>query len=468
VAYTFPNGIVVRSITGFQIGRGGANQDIDGTALEPWNFTVIGQEQATSEEVNVISPNTGPLKWVAGAYYQYDRVHIPFSFPGFDIHAPLIPGLPIAGDILLDYTTPKTTEAVFGTLTYDITDQLQVEAGARYTHSSFELTDATTIFFLGSNLGTENAHLTQNDDKVTGQIALDWKINPNNLLYVQVATGHKPGGINTTPLPFAPGLNTTVVPFRPEDLNDYEVGWKPTFFDGHLRAQLDAFYTTYTNHQLSFASNVLGAGSAPGQSIIRNVPGTSVHYGVEAQAQAVFGPWAFDASADYLYTKLGSARGSCVSVPVSQSCATGPLGLPEFIGGNQEPYAPTWNFNVGGQYAFHLADGSTLTPRIDYAYIDWQWASLWEGSDPNELLAARLLERYVYRLAPINIVNAQITWDKGPLEVSLFGTNILNDHYFNEGFGTATTLGPPPFIGFRVLREAAPPAQFGIRVSRSF
>ncbi len=52
-------------------------------------------------------------------------------------------------DILLDYHTPKTTEAAFGTLTYDFTDQLQLQAGARYTHSTFSLTDVTSILLFG-------------------------------------------------------------------------------------------------------------------------------------------------------------------------------------------------------------------------------------------------------------------------------------------------------------------------------
>jgi iron complex outermembrane receptor protein len=464
VGYTFADGIVLKSITGFQIGRAAANQDIDGTAIESDNFSVIGREQIWSEELNLISPNTGPLKWVAGAYYQDDDVRIPFGIPGFDIHE-----VPL--DILLDYHTPKTTEAVFGTLTYDVTDQLQLQAGARYTHSAFALTDVTSLLLFGLpgslfGLAPEHAHLVLNDDKVTWNVALNWKVDPNNLLYVSVATGHKPGGINTTPLPFGAGLKT-VVPFQPEDLTDYEIGWKTTQFDGHLRAQLDAFYTDYTNHQLTFASAGFGVASQPGQSIIRNIPGTSVHYGVEAQAQAVFGPWSFDASIDYLYTRLGSVAGSCLSAPVSLSCAGGPFGPNEFIGGNQDTFAPSWNVDLGGQYVFHLGDGSTLTPRIDYSYIAAQWASPFQGRDPNEALAAAQLDRYVFHFAPINLMNLQLTWAKGRYNVSLYGTNVLDDHYFYEGVGF-TVLGPAIAPTFRALREAAAPAQFGVRVSTTF
>ncbi len=464
VSYTFADGIVLKSISGFQIGRAAANQDIDGTAIEADNFSVIGRERIWSEELNLISPNTGPLKWVAGAYYQYDDVRIPFGIPGFDIHE-----VPL--DILLDYHTPKTTEAVFGTATYDITDQLQLKAGARYTHSTFELTDVTSLLLFGLpgaffGLGPEPAHLVQTDDKVTWNVALNWKVDPNNLLYVSVATGHKPGGINTTPLPFGAGVKT-VVPFQPEDLTDYEFGWKTTLFSGHVRGQLDAFYTDYTNHQLTFASAGFGVASQPGQSIIRNVPGTSVHYGVEAQAQAVFGPWSFDVSIDYLYTRLGSVAGSCVSVPVSLSCAGGPFGSNEFIGGNRDTFAPSWNVDVGGQYVFNLGDGSTLTPRVDYSHIADQWASPFQGNDPHQPLAAAQLDRYVFHFAPINLMNLQLTWAKGRYTVSLYGTNVLDDHYFYEGVGF-TVLGPAVAPTFRALREAAAPAQYGVRLSAAF
>ena len=134
----------------------------------------------------------------------------------------------------------------------------------------------------------------------------------------------------------------------------------------------------------------------------------------------MFGPWSFDMSAAYLHTQLGS----------SSKALGNPFGLPENISGNAQPLAPEWTFNAGVQYAFHLGDGSTLTPRVDYAYISDQWGSPFQGNDPTLPLANRQLERYVFHLKPINVFNAQLVWNKGPVELTLYGTNIFNEQYF--------------------------------------
>jgi iron complex outermembrane receptor protein len=441
IAYTFPDQIVLKSISGYQVGRSGADYTLDGTAQLPADFfTVIGQENIYSEELNLLSPDTGRFRWILGGYFQSDTVRIPGTRAGFDISEEPLAGI----DILLDYRTPKTTEAAFGQVTYDITDALQLVAGARYTHSTFQLDDTTSLLIAGFpaalfGLPPEVAHARLNDDAVTGKIDLNWKINRDNFVYIYIANGHKPGGINTTPQPFGPG-STPVVPFHPEDLVTYEIGWKPTFFDGHLRAQLDGFYTTYQRFQLSY-SNPSIAGN---QSIIQNVPGQTTIGGVEAQAQGVFGAFSFQVSADYLHTRLGSS-----SMPLG-----GPF-VPENISGNQQPYAPQWSFNVGAQYSFRLPNDQTLTPHVDYSYTSDQWSSPFQGRDATVPIGTRLLEQYVFHLRPISLVNAQLTWVNGPVQISAYGTNILNYQYFYPS-------GTPG------LRIAGAPAQYGVRISRSF
>ncbi len=441
IAYTLPDGIVLKSISGYQIGRGASNTDIDGTSLETAYFAAIGKEHIWSEEVNIISPDTGRLRWVLGGFYQDDVVRIPFGRNGFDIDEPPL-------DILLDYTTPKETEAAFGQATFDITPALQLVAGARYSHSTFTLDDTTTILFDGFDLGSEVAHLVQPDSKVTGKVSLNWKINEDNFVYLLVATGHKPGGVNTTPLPF--GAGNGVVPFRPEDLIDYEAGWKPTFDDGHIRMQLDAFYTPYQNFQLTYA----GQGGTPvagGMAVIQNVPGTTQVYGVEAEAQAAFGAFSMDIGGSYLHTRLSNSIG----------VLGGPTG-PENVGGAQQPYAPDFTFHVGGQYAIVLGDGSKLTPRVDYSYVASQWASPFQGN---------ATDAEFFHLAPENIVNAEVTLStKSGFDFTLYGTNVFNEHYSAIDVGFTNIPNNPPTMPatLRFYRIAAAPAQFGVRVSKTF
>jgi iron complex outermembrane receptor protein len=111
---------------------------------------------------------------------------------------------------------------------------------------------------------------------------------------------------------------------------------------------------------------------------------------------------------------------------------------------------------------FTLANGTTLTPRIDYGYVGDQWALPFEKGP---------LDAEFFHLRPVNDLAAQMTWDAGQgFTITAYGTNLLNEYYFALGAGftnipnnPATT---PPTL--RYIRLAAPPRQFGIRVAKSF
>jgi iron complex outermembrane receptor protein len=417
-AYTLPDGIVLRSITGWQ--AGGGNGNIDLTELAPGDsFEDIGREQIASEELNIVSPqNKGPFSWVGGLYYQHDYVSLlpGGGQPGFDIGVPHD-----TIDLELNYRTPKTTEAVFGQVSYDITPALQLQVGARYTDETFGLTDDSPTVFLGTVVLSDPIAVGHTSDSgPTGKVALTWKVDDANTLYAFVATGRKAAGINTTPA----GTQTAPAAFAPENVTDIEAGWKPTFFDGHLRAQFGGYYSLYRDFQLSF-----GTPSAPTMSFIRNLGGTTTLYGLEAEGQAVFGPWSFNASASYEHSSLGSGL---VADPVSAA--------PVQLAGRVAPLAPTWTFNFGAQYEFVVGNGGTLTPRVDVSYISSQWATPYQ--DLGDFLPSHTL------------VNAEIAYAKGPYRLTAFATNAFDLHYI-----IATNIG---------LRYAGNPAQYGIRVERHF
>jgi iron complex outermembrane receptor protein len=418
-AYTLPDGIILRSITGWQSGLGNGNIDLSELQPPGDSFEDYGREQIASEEFNVVSPdNHGPLNWVGGLYYQHDYVSLlpGGGQPGFDI------GVPHGFfDLELNYRTPKTTEAVFGQVSYDITPALQLQVGARYTHETFGLTDDSPTVFLGSVvLSDPVAVASTSDSGPTGKVALTWKVDPNNTLYAFVATGRKAAGLNTTPA----GTQTAPAAFAPENVTDFEAGWKPTFFDGHLRAQFNGYYTLYRDYQLSF-----GLPNAPTMSFIRNLGGTTTLYGFEAETQAVFGPLSFDASGSYEHSSLGPAA---VADPAT-------AGKVDLLGGRQAPLAPTWTANFGVQYAFVVGDG-TLTPRIDYSYLSSQWATPYQ--DLGDLIPAR------------NLVNAELAWAVHHYRFTFFATNAFDYHYI-----IATNIG---------IRYAGNPGQYGIRVERHF
>lgn len=433
VSHEFGNGITARSITGYQTGTTMVRADLDGTAnATPFgNITFYDKvdQELFSQEFNLISPDEGRLTWILGAYYQNDLITFP---PGqFVTRQPLSVALPILYDTLLQGRNPKTTTAAFGQITYDLTDALELEVGARFTRSTVENDAVASAPALGLALTQKDKF---EEDATTGKVALNWTMDDDNFLYAFVARGFKAGGLNGPNLSFVPPRE-----FEGETVMDYELGWKNTAFDGRLRTQIGAYYNAYENFQI-----ILGDPTTPAITSILNVQGTTKIYGVEASAQGRFGALGFDFGASISHSELGDffaadqrrpRTGNCVgaSGPASGNCVN--------VGGNKQTYAPEITLSAGVQYDFAVGSG-TLTPRVDFSHIGESWVTIFN----NASLGDRLEER--------NIINAQLTYEQDDWRVQAYSTNLTDEEYVGSIKGG--------------LRYAGPPRQYGIRLTRNF
>lgn len=430
VSYTFANGITLRSITGYQFGRTVYDLDYDGTALKapvgPLIYTVNGTDRTASEEVNLVSPDKGPFTWVLGAVYQDEKERIPAR--GF-VESLAPGGTPTTGEALqVGYETPTQNWGVFGQASYDLTSKLQLQVGGRYSEHRLKLDDSTLVTLNGAPLINHPINGDkESDSRFTGKVALNYHLSDQGLLYAFVATGHKAGGINPIAALAAP-TGTLPPAFRPEEVTDYELGWKDTFAEGRLRTQLDGFRYDYKDYQVV----IFDPASVLGQLL--NAGGTTVIQGLEGQAQAVFGDLSFDAGVAYIDSSLGT-----FTAVDSRHAALGVQNLT----GRQQPDAPRWTANLGVQYVFHLAADQSLTPRVDYGYVGARWASVFEVS-PTDLLGEQ------------NLVNATLTYDRpGNWRITAYATNLFDLHYVSS-----LSLGN--------LANAGAPRQFGLRVSKTF
>jgi iron complex outermembrane receptor protein len=444
VSYVFHDGITLRSISGYQTGL-----TVDATDLSFGNeayalgylpalaFRDGGTQTVWSEEVNLVSPSTGPLKWVVGGAVEADVTDIRGP-DGFNSYYQL--GSTLFPAIALTAHAPRDNEAVFGQITYDLDPQWTIIAGGRYSWSSNKLIDSESVFFPPPfPPGIVGIHATTNetvrDAGFTGKVAINYHFNPNNMAYAFVATGHKAAGLNTTP-DFLIGSHKPA-PFKGEDVTDFEVGLKSTLFDGHVRTQVGGYYTLYNNFQVNYQDPTLNL------SLLKNVTGQTVLYGLEAQIQAVFGPWTFDANASVSHSRLGHfVTFDPCAVPtagvVDPRCGLAG-GLVDVVG-NEQDYAPDATFNAGAQYAFALSGDATLTPRVDYSYVAPQWGTIFE--------------RPVDRLGARNLVNAQLTYQRGTLGIQGYATNLFDERYNQlQSEGGARLPGAPQQFGVRVFKS---------------
>ncbi|MBW4329928.1 TonB-dependent receptor plug domain-containing protein [Stakelama sp. CBK3Z-3] len=422
--YTFAGGVQLRSISGYQRGTTQEDIDYDGSSAANYTFHDYVNERILSQEVNLVSPDTGPFTWVLGGYWQDDK----YTFPegGYLLTEPGIITLALQGE------NPHTTLAGFGQVGFELAQGLQIEAGARWTRSTSRNTATYTVVNYGISIPQDDFTA---DKKVTGKVALNWTIDADNFVYAFVATGHKAGGLNGVNLSFV-----TPQPFEPEEVTDYEIGWKATLLNGHLRTQLGGYYNDYRNFQVSIVDP-----DTPAITSVYNVPSSTKLYGVEFSAQGSFGGLAFDLAASVSNSKLG--RFYAFDPRLAHSGVCDPETGPETatcldLTGNRQSYAPRFTLSTGIQYAIALNDNMTLTPRVDYSHISSTWGTLFEQRALGDFLVAR------------DIVNAQLTLDKGPWTIAAYSTNLTDQHYI---------------AAINNLRRlAGAPRQYGVRVSRSF
>ena len=434
VGYTFDNGVTLRSITGYQDGTTQVISDADGGpgSLPVNNQTVkiYATERIWSQEINLISPDTGRLSWIVGAYYQDDLTEFP---PGKSIAATLVAPIPFLVALTLESESPRTTSAAFGQITYKVTDSLELEVGARYSRSTAENTAFTAIPAFGLSLAQDDR---ASYEKVTGKIALNWTLDDDNFLYGFVATGHKAGGLN------GPNLNLIPPkPFESEEVLDYEAGWKSTWMDGRLRTQLGAYYNNYENFQIVLGDPVIAAFSS-----ISNVQGDTHIYGLEASAQGRFGNLGFDLGASLAHSELPDFFAVDARGPLTGNCnpSTGPTSANCVnVGGNAQTYAPELTLSAGVEYGFTLGSGQ-LTPRLDYSHISETWGTIFANEARGDRLEAR------------NIFNAQLTYENaaGDWRLQAYGTNLGDQEYVGAVKGGQ--------------RYAGPPRQYGVRLTKNF
>ena len=431
VSYQFENRMILRSIAGYQWNRTSYALDYDGTdkvapaGAGPLIYTVTGTDRTVSEELNLLSPEDGPFKWVLGSVYQNELVNIPSQ--GF-VESAAPGGTATHGlTTALGYRTPIEDWGVFGQGTYDLTPVWQLQLGMRYSNSRMSMDDDLRVLFNGAPL-LDHPVLGEHesDSRVTGKAGLNVHISDATLLYAFVATGHKSGGINPLAATAAPA-GTPPPLFKPEEVTDYEIGWKNSFFGKRLRTQLDAFYDTYKHYQVGIFD------TGTGLTQLLNVPENSRVSGLEAQAQGVFGGFSFDANLAWLSSSLGKFHALDSRTPL--------LGAQDLTG-RELPNAARWTVSAGVQYALALPGGH-LTPRLDYGLVGARWATVFEVTQLDHLPTQ-------------NVFNAQLAYDWGQdWEVAAYATNLFNLKYISS-----LSLGS--------LAQSGPPRQFGLRVYKSF
>lgn len=192
-----------------------------------------------SAELRFASDFEGPVQLIAGAFYQERETSS--SSIGYFVNPDtgLVPSSPTSFfDNRAD--TEFTNEALFGELTYQVTDRLELLAGIRafQIDTWSQANEISTPF--GEPAGLKDPLSSEGDD-VIYKFQASYRFSDDILTYLVYSEGFREGGANTLNLNTSGGVPVPAS-YTPDFVDNIELGWKTDWLDGQLRLN-GAVYT---------------------------------------------------------------------------------------------------------------------------------------------------------------------------------------------------------------------------------
>ncbi|MCY4155220.1 MAG: TonB-dependent receptor [Gammaproteobacteria bacterium] len=372
------------------------------------------QKQTTQELQLLGTAFEDRLQWLIGGYYlketgkHLDVVELPFNVV-FDSGG----------------TIDNESKAVFAQGTFDVTNQLSLTAGVRYTDEDKEFVADSHVgidrgipfplsispaspfdcrgvpLIPGQTAGTcvlptEPAY--SNASEVQPYVNLSYRWTEDLMTYVSYSEGFKAGAFTQRVFP----AKREVPVAGPEFVKVYEGGFKSTLLNNRMRLNGAVFFTDYTDMQVT--ADQSDSEGTIGLSTVNAAAAEILGFELELTAAPV--------PAALLQVGVGYLDAEYVQLDE---------GVPFDID-HDLINAPEWNINVAAQYEYSLGDMGSLTPRLDLSHT-----SKVANDDRN----TPLLMQPAYTL-----VNLSLTWrDANDVwSITAAGRNVADETYIVTGF----------------------------------
>jgi iron complex outermembrane receptor protein len=334
-ALTYPGYIVVPSVT-----EDGADTD---------QFT---------QEFRLASQTDGRFSWQIGAFYfESDLVVTTDTFSSF--------GFASVQDAKIQQE--NTTWAVFGQGSYDVTDNLTLTAGVRYTDDEKDLNVIQhaqlwiDLDSIGDNQPVlDTAPINVQDDQTSWEVSANYAMTDESSLYGRVSSGFRAQTIQGRDIAF--GESPTVA--KPETIDSIEAGYKADLFNNRMRLNVGVFYYEVDDMQLS----IIGGASNTNQ-VINSDKGEASGFELDAEwlitenLLVTFGTSYNDTELkDPNLSSSPCGSGLCTVLdPVNPDNSAQVL-----LDGNPFPRAPETTHNVTVRYSAPVGNDAEL-----YFFTDW-------------------------------------------------------------------------------------------------
>jgi iron complex outermembrane receptor protein len=249
------------------------------------------------------------------------------------------------------WTIDKTRAwAVFGELTFDITDRLSVIGGLRY---SWEKKRAYAAFTVGAIRPTIPLIGQKSWDSVTPRASIRYKVTDTTNAYFTYSEGFKSGAYNTVAF--------QATPVDPEKVKSYELGVKSNVLP-NLQINGAAFWYDYSGLQIPTIQQV---GAAYVQTL-RNAATARIK-GVEINGTwNVTDEFSLNFGGTYLHARYTHFPNAVINVPVTiGGLPAGNVSQQADVSGNTMIGSPEWSANATARYqmatnAGHFDASATL------------------------------------------------------------------------------------------------------------
>ena len=256
-----------------------------------------------------------------------------------------------------------------------------------------------------------------------GKAALAYRPAPDRNLYAAVSRGFRAGGVNQHPR-----LAAASRPFDPEYVLNLEVGYRAS--GPRATTALTLFHALRSDQQVELSSQ-----QDPGD------PNSFFYFTANAVTGRSSGlEWeqSLRVRPDLRLT------GSLGLLDTYVDAYTFPIGEgeEESLGDRAGAHAPRYTFRLGGEYRHP----SGLGARLALSGADRFYFS----------------ESHDQESEPYQLVDAQVSWDRGIWSVQLWGRNLLDGRYAVRGFFFG--LEPPDYAD-KLYKSYGDPRQVGLRLT---
>ena len=406
-------------------------------------------EKAFVQELRLVSNGDQNVDWTIGAFYMDQEASAaqqtrargfhewwaaasgPVPYQGYLADPPYsYIGLYYNPDsnITFDWTHDRdfTDFALFGEVTWNLSEKLAATVGARYFDNEDKVTSQTSFpIFYVYNPTIED---TQEDSDTLLKFNLAWDYSENTMMYGTISEGYRRGGTNAAPVrpdesfPNDPEWSS----FGSDTVMNYEVGIKSQL--DRLNYTMSAFYVDWSDPQVNVATPS-GAYYAVANGNSASSKGIETEFNwALSDAITMFGGYTYvDAS---LSNDLYLHDASDLTSGKSELRATN---------GAQLPGTPKNTINIGAKHEQILDSGLLLITRVDGYYqsdvensilnIDPDWATTLDGFDLWFLSTTLVADHWTASLVAKNLFNERGT-------VATYKEEYMTSDVVNGFYGT--------------------------------